>query len=88
MDEDSVKNKSINNVLFFTIGGSGIEHNSVVNHCNEVFDRKDDYLSSELKYILSHGYINGILELTLEYTKGWVSWHFLDLAECKESYTT
>ena len=59
-----------------------------MNHCDAVFDETDDYLSAELKSILDHRYINGVLELKLEYTTGEVSWHSLDLAKREDPYVT
>ena len=65
-----------------------IDHNSVVNHYNAVFDKEDDYLSVRLKYIIDHRYINSILELMIRYTTGGVSGHCLDLAKREDPFAT
>ena len=42
-------------------------------YLNSVFDDTDDSLSFELKAILNHGYLAGILEFELEYDNGEIS---------------
>lgn len=89
-DPDSVldEDESVNDVSSPTTGDDEIYYNLVVNYCNAVFDKTDDRLFAELKYIFDHRYINGILELKLEYTTGEVSWHSLDLAKREDLYVT
>ena len=85
---DSDEDESVNDVSPPTTCDEEIDYNSVVNHYNAVFDKADDYLSTELKSILDHRYINGVLELNLEYTTGEISWHSLGLAKREDPYVT
>ena len=55
------------------IGEEEINYNLAVIHYNKIFNKKYEYLSSELNSMLDHRHINGILELKLEYTIGGVS---------------
>ena len=87
-EPDSDEDKPAHDLSPPTTSDEEIDYNSVVNHYNAVVDKTDDYLSTELKSILDHRYINGVLELKLEYTTGKVSWYSLDLAKRENPYVT
>ena len=51
-----------------------------------MFDDTDDFFSFELKSILNHRYLAGVLEFKLEYDHGELSWHPLDLVKDKDPH--
>ena len=53
-----------------------------------MFDESDDYLSAEIKSIIDHRYVAGILEFKLEYTNGDTSWHPLALVKYEDAHAT
>ena len=58
----------------------GTEHDNITTQVNTVFDDStDDYLAAELKSILNHRYLSGILELKVAYSNGEIEWHPISL---------
>ena len=57
---NSDEDKYANDISPPTIGDEEIDNNSVVNYCNAVFDKTDDYLSAELKSILDFNFAKPI----------------------------
>ena len=64
----------------------GTDLDAMLAHINAQLDETDDVLSAELKAIIDHIYLSGIIELQVKYTNGDLSWNPIDLIKDEDPH--